>query len=376
MRRTITALTGTCALFLTLAGCGGTGDDGAPSEQATAIGDVKSADQKVLGGAEAVKAMDDLYQAAQDKKQTTVTIYGPGEPDRESLYDRFSQRFPGIKVENVYILGPEYAAKLEGEFASGQHVADLVQAGDTSIAGQIGLDYFIDFDPVTADGLDMKSYSDPTGTVMAASALPFGFMYNTNEMKSADAPAGWEDLVDPKYRGKMTSDDVTEFGGGFSTLSHMLWDGRYDEQYLEQLAAQDLTFQASLPVAGTAVATGEYAMDPFYPLSFYMRDKKKGAPVDFVFPTEGGVHISPHYLAVINGAPNQEAAELLMTWLFTPEAQEAAAGVGYYPLMPDEQGPADYPPADELDLLKPFPLEQVNKIAAGNLALTQSAFGN
>ena len=371
MRRTTTALAAAIALLLPLAGCGGTDDDGV---EATAIEDVDSADETALGGAEAVKAMEDLYQAAQDKKQTTVTIYGPGETDREPLYDLFSQRFPGIKVENVYILGPEYAAKLEGEFASGQHVADLVQAGDTSIAGEIGLDYFTDFDPVTAEGLDMKSYSDPTGTVMAASALPFGYMYNTNEMEAEDAPAGWEDLVDPKYSGKMTSDDVTEFGGGFSTLSHMLWDGRYDEQYLEQLADQDITFQSSLPVAGAAVATGEYAVQPFYPLSFYMRDKEKGAPVDFVFPTEGGVHISPHYLAVINGAPNKEAAELLMTWLFTPEAQEAAAEVGYYPLMPGEDGPADYPPADELDLLKPFPLEEVNGIAASNLEKTQRAF--
>ena len=371
MFRTTKWLAVASALIVTLTACGGVTDEG--GEQGSAIGDVSAKDEKALGGTKAVGAMEDLYKAAQDKGQTTVTIYGPGEPDREPLYEQFSQRFPGIKVENVYILGPKYASKMEGEFASGQHVADLVQAGDTSISGQIGRDYFIDFDPVTAEGLD-KIYSDPTGTVLAASALPFGYMYNTKEMDSADAPKGWEDLVDPKYRGKMTSDDVTKFGGGFSTLSHMLWDGRYDAQYIEQLADQDISFQSSLPVAGTAVATGEYAMHPFYPLSFYMRDKKKGAPVKFVFPTEGGVHISPHFLAVINGAPNKEAAELLMTWLFTSEAQKAAADVGYYPLMPGQDGPADYPPAEELDLLKPYPLDQVNKISAGNLKVTQDAF--
>ncbi len=365
-------LTAASALLLMLTACSGTVGDSASS---TAIADAGSGDEQVLGGPDAVKAMKDLYAGAQAKGTTTITVYGPGEPDRKPLYDLFSKRFPGIEVKNVYILGPEYAAKMEGEFASGQHVADLVQAGDTSIAGEVGQNYFVHFEPVTAKGLDKKTYADATGTVMAASALPFGFMYNTNTMKAADAPKAWNDLTDPKYRGQMTSDDVTQFGGGFSTLAQMLYDGRYDDAYLKKLAGQGIAFQSSVAVAGTSVATGEHALEPFYPLSFYMRDKAKGAPVAFVFPTGGGVHLSPHYLGVVNGAPNLEGAELLMTWLFSPEAQKAAAAVGYYPLMPGQQGPADSPPADKVDLLKPFLLADVNKISADNLKRVKAAFG-
>lgn len=367
MRKTWASL----ALVLALAACGSNSGAGA----ATSIEDVGTSDEQALGGAAAVSAMRELYQTALEKGQTTVTVYGPGETDRKPLYERFSERFPGIKVDGVYVVGPDYAAKLEAEFASGQHVADLVQSGDTSVAGQIGLGYFEKFDPVTAVELDRSAYSDPTGTVIAASALPFGFLYNTNEIGPDEAPAGWDDLLDPSLRGVMTSDDLTHFGGGFSTLSHGLWDGRFDDSFLQQLGAQDITFQSSSAVAGTAVATGQFALHPFYPFSFYLRDKAKGAPVEFVFPTQGGVHLSPHYLALIKGAPNPEAAKLLLTWLFSAEAQQESAAVGHYPLMPGQAGPGGFPPADELDLFKPFPLDTVNQIAAENVARTRTAFG-
>jgi iron(III) transport system substrate-binding protein len=361
------------ALLLALTACGGGSTGDTPKVAAAASGSVSTADEQALGGADAVKAMQDLYQAAKSAGETTVTVYGPGETDKAALYKIFSQRFPDITVNGVYLVGPDYAAKMQGEHASGQHVADLVQAGDTSIAPEIGQHYFADFDPVTAAQLD-TAYQDPTGTVRAASASTFGFVYNTNLMKPEDAPKGWQDLLDPKYKGKMTSEDATKNGGAFGTLSHMLWDGRYDASYMKSLAGQSISFQSSGAVAGTSVATGQYALDPFYPLSFYMRDKAQGAPVGFVFPTEGGAHLSPHYLGLVDGAPHPNAAKLLETWLFSPEGQKAAATVGYYPLMPGVAGPAGYPAATDLDKLKPFPIAQVAGISNSNLATVKAAF--
>ncbi|MGH3679453.1 MAG: ABC transporter substrate-binding protein [Natronosporangium sp.] len=360
-------------LLLAVTACGGDDGDGGSDVDPVATGDLSAAEEEALGGPEAVAAMQQLYQAATGGGQTEVTVYGPGEVDKEPVYEIFSQRFPGITVNAVYLVGPDYSAKLEGEVASGQHVADLVQAGDTSVSGQVGMDYFEDFDPVTAEGLD-PVYQDPGGLVLGASATAFGYMYNTNLMNADETPAGWEELVDPTYRGQLASDDPTRFGGGFSTLSHLLWDGRFGADYIGDLSAQELHFESSIPAAGTAVATGQYALHPFYPLSFYYRDRDKGAPVDFVFPTEGGVHISPHYLGLMQGAPNPDAGKLLMTWLFSPEGQQAAADIGYYPLMPGAAGPEGYPSAEELDLLKPFPLADVNQIARDNLATVQAAF--
>jgi iron(III) transport system substrate-binding protein len=367
-------LSSAVALALTACGGGGGGGD-APTVASAGEGAVAAADAQALGGEAAVTAMQQLYQAAQAAGQTTVTVYGPGEQDKEPLYEVFSQRFPGISVTPVYLVGPEFDARIQAEFASGQHVADMVQAGDTSVAPQLAQGKYAEFTPVTAEGID-PGFADPTGHLVAATGSTFGFVYNTNLMSAQDAPKGWEDLVDPRYRGKMTAEEVTRNGGGFGTLNHLLWDGRYDDSFLRGLSGQDIAFQASGPVAGAAVATGQYALNPFYPYSFYLRDKEQGAPIEFVFPTEGGAHISPHYLGLLNGAPNPDAAKLLITWLFTPEGQQASADVGYYPLMPDSPAPGGYPSVNQLDLLKPFPIDQVGQISAGNLARVKDAWGD
>jgi iron(III) transport system substrate-binding protein len=362
-----------CALLLAMSACGGSSGGDGPKAASAASGTVASADEKALGGAEAVTAMQDLYKTAQTNGETTVNVYGPGEQDKAALYKVFAQRFPGITVTGTYLVGPEYAAKVQGEFASGQHVADLAQAGDTSVAPQLAEGKFVKFTPVTAAKLD-PSFEDSTGTVLGATGSTFGFVYNTNLMKAADAPKGWKDLLDAQYKGKMTSEDMTKNGGAFGALDHLLWDGRYSDDYLKGLAAQQISVQSSGAVAGSMVATGQFALDPFYPYSFYLRDKAQGAPVAFVFPTDGGAHISPHYLGLFNGAPHPDAAKLLMTWLFSPEGQQAAADVGYYPLMPDGPAPGKYPSVNKLDALKPFPIAEVGQIATSNLARVKAAW--
>lgn len=373
-RKYLPAAVLSCVAVLALGACGGGGGADVPAVSAAGEGTVGAADAQALGGEAAVTAMQQLYRAAQDSGRTTVTVYGPGEQDKEALYEVFSQRFPGIDVTGVYLVGPEFDAKIQAEFASGQHVADMVQAGDTSVAPQLGQGKYLPFRPVTAEGLD-PGFADPTGHLTAATGSTFGIVYNTNLMSPQEAPKGWADLVDPKYRGQITSEETTKNGGAFGTLNHLLWDGRYDDAFLHGLAGQEIALQASGPVAGTAVATGQFALNPFYPYSFYLRDKGQGAPVEFVFPTEGGVHISPHYLGLLDGAPNPDAAKLLMTWLFTPEGQQAAADVGYYPLMPNSPAPGGYPSVNELDLLKPFPIDEVGQISSSNLARVKDAWG-
>lgn len=277
-------------------------------------------------------------------------------------------------MRGEYLVGPDFSGRVNGEFASGQHVGDLAQAGDTSVSVQLAQDRFEQWVPVNSADVP-ADFTDGDGHLVAATAATFGIMYNTNEVPEAEAPAGWEDLTDPAWRGRMAAEDPTRTGGSFSTLSHLLYDGSFDAGYLERLAANDISPESSAAAAGTKVATGEFAINPFYPYSFYLRDKEKGAPVNFVFPMEGGQHLSGQFLGVFSGAPHPNAAKLLATWLFTPEGLSAAAEVGLYPTAPGTAGPAGYPPVDQLDLLTPLPLTAVGQITEGNLATVQQAFG-
>lgn len=356
------------ALALAVSACGG-GSGGEPG-----AAQIDSGDAEALGGQAGVDELTRLYDAAMQAGQDTVVIYGPGVEDREPAFEQFEERFPGIDIQGEYLSGPQLTSKVDQEFASGQHVADVIHTGDTSVAPQIQQDRFEKFSPVTAEGLDPQ-FKDPEGYVHSEGASTFGILYNTDEVSAGEAPKSWEDLTDPKWKGKMVWEDPTSFGATFGAVSHWLYGG-LDTGFLEQLAGQDIHRVASAPEAGAAVARGEFAVVPAYPYSFYARDKDKGAPIGFSFPVEGGNHLSPHYLGLVTEAPHPDAAKLLITWLFTPEGQQATADSGYYPTMPDGPTLEDYPPVNELELLKPFPMAEVNAISDENLATVKGIFGD
>lgn len=355
------------AVALALSACGG---GGVPSDAAANV----AGDPDQLGGQAAVDAMTTLYDAAKAAGKTEVVVYGPGENDKVPVYKAFQKRFPAIKVSGEYLVGPQLASKINQEFGSGKHVADLVQGGDTTVAAQLDEKRYAAFAPVTAATLG-KEYQDPGGTVYAASGSIMGILYNTEKVPAADAPNAWRDLVDPKWKGKMVLDDATKNGAVAGTFSRMLHDGRYDDAYLSGLAGQEIHWVASGPVAGNAVATGEFALAPVYPYSFYLRDKAKNAPVNLVFPVEGGNQVSPHYLGLVDGAPHPDAAKLLMTWLFTPEGQKAVADAGYAPTMPNAPNVNGLPPLSTMDQLKPFAIADVNAAQAAYLAKSKQIFG-
>ena len=370
MSTTRLGASGAAALVVLTSACGGGGDSG-PTVAAAASATPQ--DVTALGGQATVDSMTSLYRAAQQAGEDAVVVYGPGENDKGPVYELFQQRFPGITVRGEFLVGPEFSGRVDGEFASGQHVGDLAQAGDTSVAAQLAKDRFEKFTPVNISTLS-PDFQDGGGHLAGATAATFGIVYNTSKVAEPDAPKGWDDLTAPAWKGQIAAEDPTKIGGSFSALSHLVFDGRHDLGFVEKLAGQDVQLEASAPAAGTKVATGEFALNPFYPYSFYLRDKAKGAPVNFVFPMAGGNHLSPHFLGVFAGARHPNAAKLLETWLFTPEGLKAAADVGYYPLVPGTPGPADYPSIEKLDLLKPFPLQSVAQITTGNLAAVQKAF--
>lgn len=357
------------AVLLLVSACGGGGGSApAGGKLAVPVADVDS-----LGGQPVVDELGRLYAAAVAAGQTTVTVYGPGENDRKDVYEVFAKRFPGITVKGEYLVGADLVSRVNQEFASGKHTADVMQNGDTTAATQIKDKRFVPFAPASAAGL-APAYTDGAGLAHAASVLAFGPAYNTEKVQAADAPKAWQDVLDPKWAGRMVIEDPTAAGSTSSTLSHLLWDGRYQESFVRDLAASKPRLGQNAQSAGTSVATGEFDLIPIYPYSFFLRAKQQGAPLEFVFPMEGGNHMSPHFLSLLDGAPNPDAAKLFITWMFTPEAQQALAEVGQWGTMPGAPGPAGYPPLGELDLLRPFPLDQVGQINNTNIATFKSIF--
>src|SRR6266481_2675717 len=179
--------------------------------------------------------------------------------------------------------------------------------------------------------------------------------YNSKIISAAEAPKTWKDLLDPKWKGKL----VTAHPGYSGVIAtHVLalvqlhgWD------YFKQLAQnKPMLVQSAVDPSGI-VASGErpVAVDGG-DYTFY-QVKKKGNPVEIVFPKEGvPLVVSPS--AITSFAPHPNAARLFTDFIFSREIQQVLADTeGLYSGHPQVTYPADKPRLSELRLLQVDPEE-------------------
>src|SRR5258707_242821 len=127
--------------------------------------------------------------------------------------------------------------------------------------------------------------------------------------------------------------------------------------YFKQLAQnKPMLVQSAVDPSGI-VASGErpVAVDGG-DYTFY-QVKKKGNPVEIVFPKEGvPLVVSP--TAITSFAPHPNAAKLFTDFIFSRELQQVLAdSEGLYTGHPDVKYPADRPKLSELKLLRVEPEE-------------------
>ena len=81
-----------------------------------------------------------------------------------------------------------------------------------------------------------------------------------------------------------------------------------------------------------------------------IRQKRKGSPVEFVFPKEG-VSAVTEPAAVLATAKNPDAAKKFIKYLLSVKGQELASGQGYLPARNGIAPPAGFPDRSEIKLM-------------------------
>ncbi|WP_283137151.1 ABC transporter substrate-binding protein [Rhizohabitans arisaemae] len=363
--KTLTLLVG--AALLTA--CGGGAGTGAHD---LAAADLLTKDAQVLGGAEAVTAMQDLYKKAVAAGETKVTVYGPVEADLKPVYAVFAKRFPGIQVVGVPAFGPALDQKVNSEEASGKRVGDLVHTGTTvidyGVAGKLDV-----FEPVTAKGMS-DQFADPEKRFFANQLGGIGFVVNTQKIKVEEAPKSWEQLGDPKYKGRIVTADPRKPGALVDGIANMMFSAVFDRAGVEKVAANDPLIVDSSELAMQAVVSGQRDIAPGLGFSSYNAAKAKGAPVHMVFPFDGPTPMTTTYYGILKGAPNPNAARLLETWMFTPEAMGLVPQAGLWGSRPGSPGPTGYPGIDQIQVVKKPPFLESEKNFNATLDLMKEIF--
>ena len=199
-----------------------------------------------------------------------------------------------------------------------------------------------------------KEYKDADGYWTAFYMDTRVLAYNTRQLAREDAPKTYEDLLLPKWKGKMAMDDADYILYG--SLLEMLGRER-GRSYMKKLAQQDLIIRSGHSLLTQLLIGGEF---PIYLDGFgsnIEKFKAQGAPLDWTALEPVIVSLNPVGMAV--NAPHPNSARLLVDFLLSKEGQEVGKNVGKIPARLEVEPP--YPRLTKGLKLFPVPVSVADR---------------
>lgn len=267
-----------------------------------------------------------------------ITLYSPETPD---LSKELAQKYEELYGEqvNVHYAGTnvlvnQMMAEKENPQADvwygGGGILPFEAAVDKDIIAQYVPESAEDWE-VVEDGIKTKHEDD---YYTGVEVFVLGFSYNTELVSEDEAPKSWEDLLDPKWEGKIQFPNPAASGTStLMVLSYMMEHGE-DEGWAY---FQKLTDQAnSIPDSGSAptkaVAMGEAHIGVGFDFMAY-EHQNNGETVDFIVPDKTPILVNP--MTLVKGGPNPDGGKKFMEFMLSEEAQEILSSWAHIPINPE-----------------------------------------
>ena len=245
------------------------------------------------------------------------------------LKTAFEKKYPGVTLDYSRNDEGPTAIRLMNEAKAGRVQADVFDGLTVNVPlKREGLLARIDVPNAADYPPEMK---DADGTWHALLLFVFGPGYNTTMVSKADAPKTYQDLLDPKWKGKMAWNPNSSAGAiGFVGNIMMSMGPDKGMDYLKALAKQNVVnVEASSRAILDQVIAGEYPMGLMMFNNHTVISARKGAPSDWS-PLEP-VPVAFDSLGIMKDAPHPNAARLLVEFLLSDEGQTVLKDADYLP---------------------------------------------
>ena len=270
------------------------------------------------------------------KKEGQVAIYISG---YDAVLPDFEKEFPEIKVIAVTGRGNQLGPRLLSERRAEKFIADVSSTGANPNYQQYYLGKALDpikpalILPEVTDPskwyLKKHQYSDPEGQYVfnyVGSATYGSISYNTKLIDVKEFKS-YSDLLNPKWKGKMTGRDIREAGPGGGNARFFYYHQDLGPSFIKKLFGEmDISLFRDFRQGPDWLATGKSAICFFCDVDVL---KRQGLPVDTfgprVFKEGGGLVQQFGTVALLNRAPHPNAARVFINWLLSRSGQIAAA---------------------------------------------------
>lgn len=273
-----------------------------------------------------------------DKESDRITFYSPETPEMtKELAEKFEE-LNGTKVDVHYagtnILVNKMLAEKDNPqgdvWYGGGGILPFEAAADKGIIGSYEPDMAKDWD-VVENGIKVK-HKD--GKYVGVEVFVLGFAYNTELVTAEEAPKTWDDLLDPKWAGKIQFSNPAASGTAtLMVLSQMMERGEKEGwEYFEKLLAQANSTPDSGSAPTKAVAKGEAHIGIGFDFMAY-EQKANGETVDFVVPDKTPILTNP--VSLVENAPNEKGGKELIDFLLSKDGQQILANWYHIPINPE-----------------------------------------
>ncbi len=269
------------------------------------------------------QGQDRLQRLIEGAKKEGELTYYQSRSDIGPALDAFTKKY-GIKVKNWRASGETVLQRILTEASGGRLEVDIVETGEPQL------------EALHREKLLQPAYS-PYHRELMPQAIPrhkewagttfdiFVAAYNTDKVKKEDLPKRYQDLLDPKWKGRLGIE--AEDQPWFATLVQALGGEEKGRKLFEDIVAGNgISVRKGHSLLANLVASGEVPLA----LTIYNYSpeqmKQKGAPIaSFVIPPAIGKFVS---IGLIKNAPHPHAAMLLYDFMLD-EGQQILANRYY-----------------------------------------------
>jgi iron(III) transport system substrate-binding protein len=263
-------------------------------------------------------SMDEVCKAAAQEGE--LVSWNSEDPEAyQKIFETFAKTYPGIKLNSVEVRPDDLVQKLVTESAAGHPSGVDAISITMDKAGPLLDNHLINTDiDFTKMGVKHDYIGD--GNAVRTERIAIGLAYNTDQVQDSELPNTWDELVNPKWAGKVVVDPRSDP----LQLLAIAWGQDKTVDFVNKLSQADKPQVIQGATAGLlTVASGENKITTNGRSAETAEQQSKGAPVKIKY-----LDIVPavdYYTAVPADAPHPNAGACWAAWLNSEAGRKAKA---------------------------------------------------
>jgi iron(III) transport system substrate-binding protein len=250
--------------------------------------------------------------------QKKVVIYTSNESTLNDLVFKAFTQETGIAVEPVVAGSGVVIRRLQAE--KDRPLGDIIWGVSRSLL-QTNKALFAPYASKNKDAVPVE-YRDPTDLWVGNNLHLLVILQNTKILPADQGPKGWDDLLDPKWKGKIAFTDPANSGSAYSTVTLLvdLWGG--GDAGWKKVAAlfRNLKILNRSSLVFQGVGNGEYPLGISLEYAGPMW-AAGGAPVKTIYPADGTI-AAMEGVALIKNGPNPAEAKAFIDFVNRKDVRE------------------------------------------------------